>query len=65
MSECLKVGTIWINTHTAISNMAPFGGYKDSGLGCELKAWGLRAVLWVVVHLLCCNFDEKKICFLM
>ncbi len=35
MSEKLKAGTIWINTYRAISYMAPFGGYKDSGLGRE------------------------------
>ena len=35
MSEKLKAGTIWINTYRAVSFMAPFGGYKDSGLGRE------------------------------
>ncbi len=35
MSEKLKAGTVWINTYRAISYMAPFGGYKDSGLGRE------------------------------
>ncbi|AHG65141.1 aldehyde dehydrogenase [Advenella mimigardefordensis] len=35
MSENLKTGTVWVNTYRAISYMAPFGGYKDSGLGRE------------------------------
>jgi aldehyde dehydrogenase (NAD+) len=35
MSEKLKAGTVWINTYRAVSFMAPFGGYKDSGLGRE------------------------------
>ncbi|MBV7431659.1 MULTISPECIES: aldehyde dehydrogenase [unclassified Acidovorax] len=35
MSEKLKAGTVWVNTYRAVSFMAPFGGYKDSGLGRE------------------------------
>lgn len=35
MSEKLKAGTVRINTYRAVSFMAPFGGYKDSGLGRE------------------------------
>ena len=35
MSERLQAGTVWINTYRAVSFMAPFGGYKDSGLGRE------------------------------
>lgn len=35
MSEQLQAGTVWVNTYRAISYMAPFGGYKDSGLGRE------------------------------
>ena len=26
---------MWVNTYRAVSYMAPFGGYKDSGLGRE------------------------------
>jgi aldehyde dehydrogenase (NAD+) len=35
MSQKLQAGTVWINTYRAVSFMAPFGGYKDSGLGRE------------------------------
>jgi (Z)-2-((N-methylformamido)methylene)-5-hydroxybutyrolactone dehydrogenase len=35
MSEKLQAGTVWVNTYRAVSFMAPFGGYKDSGLGRE------------------------------
>jgi (Z)-2-((N-methylformamido)methylene)-5-hydroxybutyrolactone dehydrogenase len=35
MSEKLQTGTVWVNTYRAVSFMAPFGGYKDSGLGRE------------------------------
>lgn len=35
MTEKLRAGTVWVNTYRAVSFMAPFGGYKDSGLGRE------------------------------
>ncbi len=35
MSARLEAGTVWINTYRAVSFMAPFGGYKRSGLGRE------------------------------
>lgn len=35
MADALQAGTVWINTYRAVSFMAPFGGYKQSGLGRE------------------------------
>lgn len=35
MSERLRAGTVWVNTYRAVSFMAPFGGYKRSGIGRE------------------------------
>jgi aldehyde dehydrogenase (NAD+) len=35
MSNGLQAGTVWINCYRAASFMAPFGGYKRSGLGRE------------------------------
>ena len=35
MSERLMAGTVWINCYRAVSFMAPFGGFKRSGLGRE------------------------------
>jgi aldehyde dehydrogenase (NAD+) len=34
-SAALEAGMVWINTYRAVSYMAPFGGYKRSGLGRE------------------------------
>lgn len=45
MSEKLQAGTVWVNTYRAISFMAPFGGYKDSGLGRENGADAIREYL--------------------
>ena len=35
MADAIKAGTIWVNTYRAVSFMAPFGGYKQSGIGRE------------------------------
>ncbi|MEC9376296.1 MAG: aldehyde dehydrogenase family protein, partial [Pseudomonadota bacterium] len=32
-SESIRAGTIWVNTPTTRELRAPFGGYKDSGIG--------------------------------
>jgi acyl-CoA reductase-like NAD-dependent aldehyde dehydrogenase len=35
MSERIQSGTVWVNTYRAVSYLAPFGGFKDSGIGRE------------------------------
>ena len=35
MAQRLEAGTVWVNTYRATSYMAPFGGYKRSGIGRE------------------------------
>ena len=38
----LKAGTVWINDFHLINCIAPFGGYKQSGIGRELGPYGLN-----------------------
>jgi betaine-aldehyde dehydrogenase len=38
----LEAGTVWINTYKQLSIAAPFGGFKDSGLGREKGVGGVR-----------------------
>ncbi|MDD9968603.1 MAG: aldehyde dehydrogenase family protein [Myxococcales bacterium] len=38
----VRTGTMWINDYHVFSDLAPFGGYKQSGIGRELGAWGLE-----------------------
>jgi aldehyde dehydrogenase (NAD+) len=45
MSERLQAGTIWVNTYRAVSYLAPFGGYKRSGLGRENGQEAIREYL--------------------
>jgi len=35
MTDRLRAGMVWVNTYRAVSYMAPFGGYKRSGIGRE------------------------------
>lgn len=43
IAQKLRAGTVWINEYHLTSERAPFGGYKQSGLGRELGAEGLKA----------------------
>ena len=35
VSSQIRSGIVWVNTYRAISPIAPFGGFKDSGYGRE------------------------------
>jgi (Z)-2-((N-methylformamido)methylene)-5-hydroxybutyrolactone dehydrogenase len=35
MARGLRAGTVWINSYRAVGPMAPFGGFKASGIGRE------------------------------
>jgi aldehyde dehydrogenase (NAD+) len=35
ISHRIRSGTVWVNTYRAVSYLAPFGGFKDSGIGRE------------------------------
>lgn len=37
----LEVGTVWFNLHNFVLPMAPYGGYKESGIGRELGKEGV------------------------
>jgi aldehyde dehydrogenase (NAD+) len=36
MARQLRAGTVWVNEYHLLSEKAPFGGYKQSGLGREM-----------------------------
>ncbi|GAA1005089.1 aldehyde dehydrogenase [Acrocarpospora pleiomorpha] len=35
MADRVRSGTVWVNTYRAVSFLAPFGGFDDSGIGRE------------------------------
>ncbi|QQP55801.1 Uncharacterized protein FKW44_000249 [Caligus rogercresseyi] len=44
-SQCVQAGSIWINCYNTVMTQAPFGGFKQSGIGRELGEEGLRNYL--------------------
>ncbi|KAJ5184069.1 hypothetical protein N7492_001685 [Penicillium capsulatum] len=42
VSNALKAGTVWVNSYNLISYQAPFGGFKESGIGRELGSYALE-----------------------
>lgn len=45
ISRVLEVGTVWINTYKKFSISAPFGGFKDSGIGREKGRQGILSYM--------------------
>jgi len=42
MAKKVRAGTVWINEYHLLSDRAPFGGYKQSGIGREFGLDGLK-----------------------
>ncbi|KAE8357041.1 aldehyde dehydrogenase domain-containing protein [Aspergillus coremiiformis] len=42
VSNALRAGTVWINNYNLINYQAPFGGFKESGIGRELGSYALE-----------------------
>jgi aldehyde dehydrogenase (NAD+) len=38
----IRAGTIWVNCYNILDTRAPFGGFKQSGIGRELGEYGLQ-----------------------
>src|SRR5919202_6217158 len=52
VAHALRAGTVWINSYRTVSFTAPFGGYKESGLGRaneleSLKEYHQLKTIWV------------------
>ncbi|MEQ3549741.1 aldehyde dehydrogenase family protein [Pseudonocardia nematodicida] len=52
MVDALEAGTVWVNCYRRVSAAAPFGGWKDSGLGSEnglevMKEYTRSKVVWI------------------
>jgi len=42
IAKKIRAGTIWINDHHLLNYNAPFGGFKQSGIGREMGLYGLN-----------------------
>ena len=45
VARALRAGIVWINCSQPTFTEAPWGGYKQSGIGRELGEWGLQNYL--------------------
>lgn len=45
LAQEIQSGTVWVNTYQVLTPTAPFGGFKQSGLGRELGPTALDAYL--------------------
>jgi betaine-aldehyde dehydrogenase len=45
VAKAFRAGIVWINCSQPTFNEAPWGGYKQSGIGRELGRWGLANYL--------------------
>ncbi|HWL47794.1 MAG TPA: aldehyde dehydrogenase [Sphingomonadaceae bacterium] len=57
LAHAIEAGTVWINMYRAASAIAPFGGYKQSGLGREngieaIQNFLQRKTIWL-------NYDNE------
>jgi len=43
IANSLRAGTVWVNCHNVFDCTMPFGGFKMSGQGRELGAYGIQA----------------------
>lgn len=43
LANNLRAGTVWVNCHNVFDTSMPFGGFKMSGTGRELGAYGIEA----------------------
>jgi aldehyde dehydrogenase (NAD+) len=42
MANSVRAGTVWVNCYHVLDTRAPFGGFKQSGMGRELGEYGLQ-----------------------
>ena len=45
VSRAMLAGSVWVNTYRALAAQAPFGGFKESGIGRERGEVGLHEYL--------------------
>ena len=42
IANSVRAGTVWVNCYDVFDSAAPFGGFKQSGIGRELGEYGLQ-----------------------
>lgn len=60
VAKSIRTGTVWINDYHLLNPLAPFGGYKQSGVGRELGTHGLLEFTQVKHIHVDLNLDRAK-----
>jgi aldehyde dehydrogenase (NAD+) len=42
VAHALEAGTVWVNCYNLFDAAMPFGGFKQSGFGCEMGKYALE-----------------------
>ena len=42
IADSVRAGTVWVNCYNVLDRRAPFGGFKQSGIGREMGEYGLQ-----------------------
>ena len=42
IADSVRAGTVWVNCYNVLDTRAPFGGFKQPGIGRELGEYGLQ-----------------------
>ena len=58
MAHQLRAGTVWINTYNNFDPAAPFGGFKESGIGRDKGEAGLEC--WLETKCVLMPINEPK-----
>jgi aldehyde dehydrogenase (NAD+) len=60
VAKRIRTGTVWINDYHLLNPLAPFGGYKQSGVGRELGPHGLLEYTQIKHIHVDLNIDRSK-----
>jgi len=60
VAKQIRTGTVWINDYHLLNPLAPFGGYKQSGVGRELGPQGLLEFTQIKHIHVDLNIDRSK-----
>jgi acyl-CoA reductase-like NAD-dependent aldehyde dehydrogenase len=60
VAKQIRTGTVWINDYHLLNPLAPFGGYKQSGVGRELGPHGLLEFTQIKHIHVDLNIDRSK-----
>jgi aldehyde dehydrogenase (NAD+) len=60
VAKQIRTGTVWINDYHLLNPLAPFGGFKQSGVGRELGPQGLLEFTQIKHIHVDLNIDRSK-----